>query len=68
MKRIDTIEQLFVHAYLKKLNEAEEANQQYITSHVLERDDYSYKVGYLSALREMKEEVKNLLKAHFPNE
>lgn len=62
--RYDTVEASFVNALRKALKEKEEDSIHYIVSSVA--DDYPQRVGYLQAVRELKEILESTIKAYFP--
>ena len=62
-----SIEQMFLQTYQAKLKEAEDAHISVLSSFPLSPEEYHDKLGYIRAIREMREELANLKKAYFPD-
>lgn len=58
---------MFIDDFISKLKAAEDGYAHSITTHIVERDEYVRKLGYLQALREMKQELLILRKQYFPD-
>lgn len=55
---------MFLLDYLNILREYEATQTAYVTAGV--QEDYAERVGYIRAIRDLKQELDNLLKAYFP--
>jgi hypothetical protein len=65
--RNNSLEEMYLHELVGKMSEAEKVYSHKITTHTLERDDYLRTLGYIQAIREMREEIHLLRKAFFPD-
>ena len=61
-----SIELMFVEEHLKKLRELEDAQAHYILGAVQEPSEYPRAVGYIQAIKQVRIEFEELLKAYFP--
>ena len=61
-----TVDQEFRKQLYEKLAERQNDEVQLITEHRLDELDYAERVGYLRALKEIREDITQLLEAFFP--
>ena len=61
------IGQALLEEVLNKLAERRKQQEEYITTTLLERDEYAQRVGHIRAINEIEEDFKQLHRAFFPS-
>jgi hypothetical protein len=66
MPQYHSIEEMFVQDFLSILKLKDQETSIHLTSHFLPQDEYAQAIGYLRAIREIKQEFADILNTYFP--